>query len=106
MQQIKLSKKLFPLVLSGAKTATTRKELKPYTIGDAEFINPENPEEKIKIIINSVHLTTWNGIIHNDSLYHNEGYNSSSDLDEALENIYGKMEKDQEMTIIYFKVLK
>lgn len=106
MQQIKLDKKLFSKVLSGVKTATTRKDLKGYTLGPAEFVNPKDNGDVIPIIITRLALETWNGIIHDSSLYHYEGYRASSDLDEALENIYGKMEKDQVMTVIYFKLAR
>lgn len=90
----------------GFKTATTRKGLKDYTVGLAKLVDPADPSNFIDIVVTSVHLYTWRSIVHSDYLYVYEGYDRSSDLDEALEDIYGKMDDDQLMTVIYFRVVK
>lgn len=106
MQKIKLNKDLFQLVLSGKKTATTRKGLKTYTLGKALFVNPENESETIEIEIDHVNKVIWGRLKYIESkLYFFEGYKSQFSFINAIEKIYGEINNYQEMTVIHFELI-
>lgn len=105
MQKIKLKQELFNRVYSGEKTATTRKGIKNYTVGEAEFINPKNEQEIIKIFIEQVSIAKYGSIKSGNSYLHiYEGYETRKDLCEALESIYGDINGVDYMTIVYYKL--
>jgi hypothetical protein len=106
MQVIKLKRDLLENVRSGTKTASTRKGLKPLTIGPAMLVDPADPLNFVSICVTSVHLYDWRSIRLSSHLYISEGYDASWELDEALEDIYGEFEDNQLMTVFCFRQVK
>ena len=105
-QQIKLKLDLFEKVQSGSKTATMRKGIRNITLGRAEFVDPNDSDKRISIIVSQLELWTWDQIINGSSIHTLEGYGSPSELEKALTDIYGEISPEQEMTVIRFRLEK
>lgn len=104
IQKIKLRKDLMASVADNKKTATTRKGLKNLTLGKALFVDSENEKNIMPIIILGLKLITWEEAIADEDLHKCEGYLTSEDFQNALNEIYQcPWCASQEMTVIIFK---
>lgn len=102
MQRIKLKPDLLEMVVFGTKKATTRKGYKNYTLGPAEFYDPDNINNKVEIEITEIIYKTFKSIKTDYILCKKEGYATESSLVRELINIYGDMDDEQPMTVVTF----
>ena len=102
MREIKLKRDLLNNVRAGIKTATTRKGIKDFSVGPARLVDHADPANFVDVTIHRINLHTWGYIQEHDTLYHYEGYSNPKELNDALLDIYGEMDDDQDMTVIFF----
>lgn len=102
---IKLKPNLMHLVKGGFKKATTRFGVKDYTLGPETLVNSEDPEDKIEITVTGLELATKRYIASSQRICALENYEEPLELITVLESIYGKIEEDDEFTIVHFKVI-
>jgi hypothetical protein len=92
-------------IRSGKKTATTRMGLKNYQVGPVVFVNSKDSEDRIEgFNIWSIVATHFDQL--NFPLWEQEGYTGHVPFINALERIYGKIEREQIMTVVYFSKRK
>lgn len=105
-QKIKLQPEFIKKVISGDKTATTRKGVKKVTLGQAVLVNPYDENDFVDILIEQISLLSWKQLQYRNSyLYSFEGFSSKEEYFNCMEKIYGPMERNQVLTVIYFKKL-
>ena len=100
MDSLKLRKKLFPLVLSGKKTSTSRQGVRRFEIGEEiELVMTEDETCSINVTITNVKYIKYKDPTENEAI--KEGYSSLEELQLALERIY-TVNDDDDFTIIEF----
>jgi len=102
VQGISLNKELFPKVRTGKKVASTRLGVKDYSVGNAFFVNPGNEEERVKVVVNTIFLSTFEDILKDKMHSVLEGYDSKREFLDEMYGIYGKIEPQDIMTVIFF----
>ncbi len=103
MQEIKLNGDLLKFVQAGLKKATTRKGHKEVKLGDACFVDPENFVNKVNVNIYKIEYVRFYDLSEMVELSRKEGYATGDHLKKALENIYGEIDFNETMTVIYFE---
>ena len=100
MEVLKLRKELFPLVLSGKKTSTSRQGIRCFEIGEEiELVMTEDETCSIDVTITNVKYIKYKDLTENEAI--NEGYSSLEELQLALEKIY-TVNDDDDFTIVEF----
>jgi len=102
---IKLNPELMQLTREGKKKATSRLGIKEYTLGSNTLVNAENPEDKIEIIVTGLELVTKRHMACSQRVARLENYDEPQDLVDKLEQIYGKLEDEDEFTVVHFKTV-
>ncbi len=104
---IKLNRDLFDKVSSGAKTVTTRKGHKDYKLGENYFYDPIGEDCRIDIKVTEVRKILFGQIVIDDIkfLYLDEGYTCKEDFMSVIFGIYGFIDLDDPMTVIYFELV-
>ena len=100
---INLLSHLIPLVKSGKKTATTRYGDKTgvYQVGQ-DFVCDVMTKEQIPVNITEVKMINFGDIDLN--LAQRENYSDIEDFKNRLREIYGNLESDSLMTVVYFEI--
>lgn len=101
---IKLKPELMQLVRDGKKSATTRLGIKELTLGSNTLVNSEYPDDRIEVIVTGLELATKRYIASSQRIASLENYEHPQELVNALESIYGKIEDDDDFTIVHFKI--
>ena len=100
MDSLKLRKELFPLVLSGKKTSTSRQGIRCFEVGeDIELIVTEDKTCSIEVTVTNVKHIKYKDLTEDEAI--KEGYSSLEELQLALEKIY-TVNDDDDFTIIEF----
>lgn len=102
VQGIKLDKKYFDDTKIGKRVSLSRKGVMDYRVGNAFFVNPENEEDRFKVVINTVFLCTFEDLLKEKSQYVLEGHDSKRELMDDLYGKHGKIENSDIMTVIFF----
>lgn len=102
MYVLELRKEMFPAVLSGKKTSTSRLGDRPIVpLQEVRFIAPDN-SISVVVIVTNVTQCKFNELTSEEAI--KEGYSSLEELKDTLSNIY-HVKEDDNFTIIEFKVL-
>lgn len=100
MEVLKLRKELFPLVLSGKKTSTSRQGIRLFEVGEEiELIMTEDETCSIDVTVTNVKHIKYKDLTEVEAI--KEGYSSLEELQFALEKIY-TVNDDDDFTIIEF----
>lgn len=106
IQKIGLKSELFNKVISGQKVATTRLGIKDCHLGRCFFYDHNEKIESVLVEINQIKKVRYRDILYDTKLPILEGYRSRLDFLSALEDIYGDIDPDQEMTVIFFETTR
>lgn len=99
---IRMNSELMTLIESKKKSATTRLGIKNYRLGEVLFVDANDPLFTIKgYTIYRLEIIKFKEI--SDDLAKIEGYNSSLELKDKLGVIYGEIESEAQMTIVYWR---
>lgn len=100
---INLLSHLIPLVKSGKKTATTRYGDKTgvYQVG-TDFVCDVMTKEQISVNITEVKLINFSDI--DSTLAQRENYSDVELFKNRLQELYGTLEPDSLMTVVYFEI--
>ena len=102
MKELRLRKEMFPAILSGNKTTTSRYGFRDISIGDnIKIIASEDDDVFVHAIVTNVYYLDYNEFDEEEA--RNEGYETLEELKAVLEKIYNPTDCDT-FTIIGFAV--
>ena len=99
--EIKLRKEMFPALLNGTKTSTSRLGKRDVFVGeDLSFVMTEDENITFYAKVTNISYCNFNELTEEEAI--KEGYSNLSELKNALEKIYHPADNDI-FTLIEFK---
>lgn len=100
MTELRLRKEMFPAIMSGNKTTTSRYGFRDITTGDMiKIVAREDDDVFVYAIVTNVYYLDYNEFDEEEA--QNEGYETLEELKAVLEEIYNPADWDT-FTIIEF----
>lgn len=100
MNILKLRKEMFPAIISGNKTSTSRQGVRLINPNEKlKIVMTEDERFGIDMVVTNVHYCKFNELTKEEAI--KEGYSSLQELQDVLKKIYD-IEKDDDFTIIEF----
>ena len=97
---LKLRKDIFPLLLSGVKTSTSRFGIREAKVGETlTFVMTEDETVKLNTVVTDVKHCRFKDLTEAEAL--KEGYNTLDELKNVLKSIYNCNEED-DFTLLHF----
>jgi hypothetical protein len=99
MQELLQRDDLFELVVSGVKKSTVRKGVRDITEGPLVIKATESGKTK-EVNVTDVEFVKYSDLNEQDA--ETNGFQSLNDFKTTLTEIYGELESDQDITIVYW----
>ena len=102
MYMIRIRQEMFPLILSGKKTSTSRQGLREIEVGqELRFLSADG--DIADTVVTNVEYCKFEELTEEEAL--KEGYSSVDELKDVLRNLYA-IESDPNFTLIEFKLVE
>lgn len=102
MYMMRIRQEMFPLILSGKKTSTSRQGLREFEVGqEFRFLSADG--DIADTIVTSVEYCKFDELTEEEAF--KEGYSSLDELKDVLRNLYD-VDADPNFTLIEFKFVE
>ena len=103
MQEILIREELLDEVKAGRKTTTCRNGKRDYAMGETR-LKSNSTENFAMINLLKMEFRTVGTL--DDEIAKTDGFKTKSDFISVMEDIYGKLDDDSVITVVYFELLK
>ena len=101
-KQLRFKNKGYQNCLNGKKTATVRKGVKQFAIGEHWVVNATHPDQKALVIVRKIERKKYKDI--DEKVAKAENYDSLESFKEDFKKFYPEIKDDDTVTIVHFKL--